>query len=32
LFSGSGARLNAEGRQSRQKVRDWLAANGIATQ
>lgn len=32
LFSGSDARLNAEGRQSRQKVRDWLAANGIATQ
>ena len=32
LFSGSDARLNADGRQSRQKVRDWLAANGIATQ
>ncbi|HYM86549.1 MAG TPA: ankyrin repeat domain-containing protein [Pseudoxanthomonas sp.] len=32
LFSGSDARLNAEGRQSRQKVRDWLAAKGIATQ
>lgn len=32
LFSGSDARLNAEGRQSRQKVREWLAANGIATQ
>ncbi|HEX7803447.1 MAG TPA: ankyrin repeat domain-containing protein [Pseudoxanthomonas sp.] len=32
LFSGSDARLNAEGRQSRQKVRDWLAANGIVTQ
>jgi hypothetical protein len=32
LFSGSDARLNPEGRQSRQKVRDWLAANGIATQ
>jgi hypothetical protein len=32
LVSGSDARLNAEGRQSRQKVRDWLAAKGIATQ
>lgn len=32
LFSSSDARLNAEGRLSRQKVRDWLAANGIATQ
>ena len=32
LFSGSDARLNAEGRQSRQRVRDWLAAHGIATQ
>ena len=32
LFSGSDARLNAEGRQSRQQVREWLAANGIATQ
>ena len=32
LFSGSDARLNAEGRQSRQQVRDWLAAHGIATQ
>lgn len=29
LFAGSDARLNAEGRQSRQKVRDWLAAHGI---
>lgn len=32
LFSGSDARLNPQGRQSRQKVRDWLAAKGIATQ
>jgi len=32
LFAGSDARLNAEGRQSRQRVRDWLAAHGIATQ
>lgn len=32
LFSGSDARLNAEGRQSRQQVRDWLATHGIATQ
>jgi ankyrin repeat protein len=32
LFSGSDARLNAEGRQSRQQVRDWLAAHGIASQ
>ena len=31
LFSGSDARLNAEGRQARQKVRDWLSARGIAT-
>lgn len=32
LFSGSDARLNAAGRQSRQKVRDWLSAHGLATQ
>ena len=32
LFAGSDARLNAEGRQSRQQVRDWLAKHGIATQ
>jgi ankyrin repeat protein len=32
LFSGSDARLNAAGRQSRQKVRDWLVAHGIAMQ
>ncbi|MEO6104621.1 MAG: ankyrin repeat domain-containing protein [Pseudoxanthomonas sp.] len=32
LFSGSDARLNAAGRQSRQQVRDWLVAHGIATQ
>jgi ankyrin repeat protein len=32
LFSGSDARLNAAGRQSRQQVRDWLATHGIATQ
>ncbi len=31
LFSGSDARLNAEGRAARQRVRDWLAAKGIAT-
>lgn len=30
LFSGSDARLNAEGRAARQKVRDWLAAKGIS--
>ena len=30
LFSGSDARLNAEGRAARQKVRDWLTARGIA--
>ena len=29
LFSGSDARLNAEGKAARQKVRDWLAAKGI---
>ncbi|MEO8366397.1 MAG: ankyrin repeat domain-containing protein [Pseudoxanthomonas sp.] len=32
LFSGSDARLNAAGRQSRQKVRDWLIAHGLSTQ
>ena len=32
LFSNPDARLNAAGRQSRQRVRDWLAAHGIATQ
>jgi uncharacterized protein len=32
LFAGSDTRLNAEGRQSRQQVRDWLEAHGIATQ
>ena len=32
LFSGSDARLNAAGRQSRQQVRDWLAAHGIVSQ
>ena len=32
LFSGSDARLNAAGRQSRQQVRDWLVAHGIAVQ
>ncbi len=30
LFAGSDARLNAEGRAARQKVRDWLEARGIA--
>lgn len=30
LFSGSDTRLNAESRSARQKVRDWLAARGIA--
>lgn len=30
LFAGSDARLNAEGRAARQKVRDWLAARGLA--
>src|SRR3546814_5695891 len=32
LLSGSDARLNAAGRKSRQQVRDWLAAHGIAVQ
>lgn len=32
LFSGSDARLSAAGRQSRQKVRDWLTAHGLTTQ
>jgi ankyrin repeat protein len=32
LFSDSDARLNAAGRLSRQRVRDWLSAHGIATQ
>lgn len=32
LFSNPDARLNAAGRRSRQQVRDWLAAHGIATQ
>ncbi|WP_417472597.1 ankyrin repeat domain-containing protein [Luteimonas mephitis] len=32
LFSGSDARLNAAGLQSRQRVRDWLVAHGIAMQ
>src|SRR3546814_15885147 len=32
LFSGSDARLNAAGRKSRQQVRDWLAAHGLAVQ
>jgi ankyrin repeat protein len=32
LFSSSDARLNADGLQSRQRVRDWLAAHGIAMQ
>ncbi len=31
LFAGSDARLNAEGRAARQRVRDWLAAKGIAS-
>lgn len=31
LFSGSDARLNAQGKQLRRQVRDWLAARGIAT-
>lgn len=31
LFSGSDARLNTAGRRSRQLVRDWLSAHGIAT-
>ncbi len=30
LFAGSDARLNADGRSARQKVREWLAARGIA--
>lgn len=29
LFSGSDARLNAQGKADRQKVRDWLSAHGI---
>lgn len=32
LFAGSDARLNAQGKAARQKVRDWLAAHGIATE
>lgn len=32
LFSGSDARLNAAGLQSRQRVRDWLVAHGITVQ
>jgi uncharacterized protein len=32
LFAGSDARLNAAGLKSRQLVRDWLAAKGIALQ
>ena len=32
LFADSDTRLNAAGRQSRQQVRDWLAAHGVATQ
>lgn len=31
LFAGSDARLNAQARAARQEVRDWLAAQGIAT-
>nr|WP_244244096.1 ankyrin repeat domain-containing protein [Lysobacter alkalisoli] len=31
LFAGSDARLNAQARAERQKVRDWLAAHGVAT-
>lgn len=31
LFSGSDTRLNAQGRQSRQQVRDWLQKRGIAS-
>ena len=32
LFSGSDARLNAEGKAARQRVRDWLSAKGIPQQ
>jgi ankyrin repeat protein len=32
LFAGSDARLNPPARASRQKVRDWLTAHGIAVQ
>lgn len=32
LFSFPDARLNATGRESRQRLRDWLVAHGIATQ
>lgn len=31
LFSGSDARLNVQGRRSRQQVRDWLQKRGIAS-
>lgn len=32
LFAGSDARLNAQGKAARQKVRDWLVAHGIPTE
>lgn len=32
LFAGSDARLNAQGKAARQKVRNWLTAHGIATE
>jgi len=32
LFSFADVRLNAAGRESRQRLRDWLVAHGIATQ
>lgn len=32
LFMGSDARLNAEGKAARQRVRDWLAARAIPAQ
>lgn len=32
LFAGSDARLNAEGKAARQRVRDWLDAKGIPAQ
>ncbi|RYZ69127.1 MAG: ankyrin repeat domain-containing protein [Lysobacteraceae bacterium] len=32
LFSFADARLNTAGRESRQRLRDWLVAQGVATQ